>query len=188
MARHPEVKEKEIIEAGLLLEQKGKMANPGAIRAQLGFKGGLVRIRQIWEKYKMTVDENAIGASSSGMKFEELPSTIADVSEELLIKQRKVIENIIVESFLHCQRTYDARLEEKTQKYESDISFYKEYEVNVDESISKLEKELKEVQVEATELAKQNANLVVENASLKGQVLSYEKALKPDLTKQKVPA
>ena len=188
MARHPEVKEKEIIEAGLLLEKKGKMANPGAIRAQLGFKGGLVRIRQVWEKYKNTSGENGTDGNCSGMKFEELPSSIADASEELLIKQRKVIENIIVESFLHCQRIYDARLEEFSQKYEADMAFHKEYEVSADESISKLEKELKEVQVEATELAKQNANLVIENASLKGQVLSYEKALKPDLTKQKVPA
>ena len=52
MARHPEVKEKDIIEAGLALEQKGKMPNPGAIRAQLGFKGGLLRIRDVWEKHQ----------------------------------------------------------------------------------------------------------------------------------------
>lgn len=47
MARHAEVKEKEIIDAALILEKKGKIPNPGAIRAQLGFRGGLSRIRKV---------------------------------------------------------------------------------------------------------------------------------------------
>jgi hypothetical protein len=47
MARHPEVKEKEIISAALRLAEYGKTPNPGAIRVELGHKGGLVRIRQV---------------------------------------------------------------------------------------------------------------------------------------------
>lgn len=39
MARHAEIKEKEIIEAGCVIQQRGKVPNPGAIRAQLGFRG-----------------------------------------------------------------------------------------------------------------------------------------------------
>lgn len=175
MARHPEVKEKEIIEAGLLIQSKGKMANPGAIRAQLGFKGGLVRIRQVWEKYQNSHFGNTNGEEMVGMKFDELPSEIADASEELLMRQRREIENIVVESFLRCQRLFETRLDGQVQKYEADMAYYKEYEMSADESITKLEKELSSVQSEATDLAKQNASLLIANAELKGQLFSYEK-------------
>ncbi|WP_233269073.1 hypothetical protein [Paraglaciecola sp. L1A13] len=51
MARHPDVQEKDIIQAGRELEDMGKKPNPGAIRAQLGYHGGLMRIKSIWEAF-----------------------------------------------------------------------------------------------------------------------------------------
>ena len=57
MARHPEVSEQQIIDAGLALEKRGKRPNAGAIRVQLGDRGGLARIKSIWEAYQGNRDE-----------------------------------------------------------------------------------------------------------------------------------
>lgn len=45
MARHAEVKEQDIIDAGVALENSGKRANSGSIRVKLGNRGGFSRIK-----------------------------------------------------------------------------------------------------------------------------------------------
>ena len=57
MARHPEVSEQQIIDAGLALEKRGKRPNAGAIRVQLGDRGGLARIKSIWENYQNQINQ-----------------------------------------------------------------------------------------------------------------------------------
>jgi hypothetical protein len=176
MARHPEVKEKDIIEAGLALEQKGKMPNPGAIRAQLGFKGGLLRIRDVWEKHQA---KHSCGLTDNDYQsaFEDLPTEIADATEELIMQQKVKLEHLVVCAFQRCQSLFDKRLDDHLSKHDQQIAFYREYETSADTSINKLDDEAKELQSELKLLAEQNAKLLIENAKLSGQVAAFEKTL-----------
>ena len=79
MARHPEVKEKEIISAALRLAGNGKTPNPGAIRVELGHKGGLVRIRQVWESYQAKNSGMPTTDSHIEFSFDDLPTDLDDV-------------------------------------------------------------------------------------------------------------
>ena len=94
MARHPEVKEKEIIEAALALEKLGKIPNPGAIRAKLGFKGGLVRIRNVWDKH-LTKRSGNEDEKEDQLSLEDLPSDLADAAQHSILMQKKSFEQIV---------------------------------------------------------------------------------------------
>jgi hypothetical protein len=52
MARHPDVSEKEIIDADISLEKANKRVNPGVVRVQLGNKCSFSRIKATWDKHK----------------------------------------------------------------------------------------------------------------------------------------
>lgn len=178
MARHPEVKEKEIIEAALALQEKGKAPNPGAIRAQLGFRGGLVRIRDVWAKYQAKqAGETDNKRDDSRLSLDDLPDEVADAVSVLILRQKEQLEHIAIASYQRCQSIFEKRLAHHVSKYERDIAFYRDYELNADESILKLEVEMKELQAELKELADQNASLLLNNSKLSGQLLAYEKAL-----------
>lgn len=178
MARHPEVKEKEIIEAALAVQERGKIPNPGAIRAQLGFRGGLVRIRDVWAKHQ------AKGAGGSGndcneiqLSLNDLPSELSDALTELITQQKGQLERIAVASYQRSQSVFERRLNEHMNKYDREMAFHREYELSADESIRKLEAELKDLQAELKELADQNASLLISNSKLSGQLIAFEKAL-----------
>jgi hypothetical protein len=145
MARHPDVKEKEIIDAGLALELKGKMPNPGAIRAELGFRGGLVRIREVWERYHAKRSGESHEAEQT-LSLDNLPTEIADATATLIEQQRAQLERIIVCSFQRCQSLFDKRLDDHLAKHDSELAFYREYEISADTSITKLEEEIKDTQ------------------------------------------
>lgn len=187
MARHPEVKEKEIIEAALALQEKGKIPNPGAIRAQLGFRGGLVRIRDVWAKHQAKkVSESDGGRDESKLSLDDLPDEITDAVNVLILRQKEQLEHIAIASYQRCQSIFEKRLDQHVSKYEVDMAFYRDYEINADESICKLEGELKDLQSELKELADQNASLLISNSKLSGQLVAFEKAL-PDVQKQSAP-
>ncbi|WP_371194633.1 DNA-binding protein [Glaciecola sp. SC05] len=183
MARHPEIKEKDIIEAGLALEEKGKMPNPGAIRAQLGFRGGLIRIRDVWNKHQAK-QIGAISTDEHQMLLEDLPSEIADATEQLIVQQKTQLERLVVCAFQRCQSLFDKRLDDHLSKHNQQMAFYKDYETNVDVSIKKLEDDAKDMQTELKDLAEQNAKLLIENAKLAGQVAAFERALPTPATTQ----
>ena len=183
MARHPEVKEKEIVDAAMALEAKGKIPNPGAIRAQLGFRGGLVRIREVWTKHQTKLGNDTAVDESNQLSLEDLPSEIADATSILITRQQAQFEHIVVASYQRCQVLFDKRLDEYIVKYDRDIAFYQEYEISADESITRLEADLKELQDELKELADQNATLLINNSKLSGQLLAFEKAL-PNIKKE----
>jgi predicted RNase H-like nuclease (RuvC/YqgF family) len=183
MARHPDVKEKEIIEAAMALEAKGKMPNPGAIRAQLGFRGGLVRIRDVWAKHQAKLGDSAALQDGNQLSLEDLPTELADATSTLINQQQAQLEQIVVASYQRCQSLFDKRLDEHIAKFDSDISFYREYELSADESITRLEADLRELQDELKALADQNATLLINNSQLSGQLLAFEKAL-PKVSKE----
>ena len=184
MARHPEVKEKEIIEAALFLQNKGKIPNPGAIRAKLGFRGGLVRIRDVWASYQAKQAGGVGSGDEEKVSLVDLPSEIADAITTLIFQQKEQLEQIAVASYQRSQSLFERRLDEYMDKHDRDIEFYRDYELSADESIRKLEAELKEMQVELKELADQNASLLISNSKMSGQLVAFEKALpkvKPDV-------
>ncbi|MGJ8674336.1 MAG: DNA-binding protein [Pseudoalteromonas sp.] len=176
MARHPEVKEKDIVEAGLALEKKGKMPNPGAIRAELGFKGGLLRIRDVWEKYQAKQNGGA-AIEENQLTLEDLPTEISDATEQLIKQQKNQLERLVVCAFQRCQTVFDGRLDDHLSKHDEQLAFYREYETSADTSIQKLESELRDLQSDVKDLAEQNASLLIENSKLAGQVTAFEKAL-----------
>lgn len=107
MARHPDVKEREIIEAALALQEKGKMPNPGAIRTQLGFRGGLVRIRDVWAKYQAKqAGESDTGTDQCKLSFDDLPDEIKDAVTVLILRQKEQLEHIAIASYQRCQSHY----------------------------------------------------------------------------------
>jgi len=176
MARHPEVKEKEIIEAGLALEHKGKVPNPGAIRAQLGFRGGLQRIRRVWNTYEEKRG-GATGEEGAQLTIDDLPTELFDACGYLISNQQKTLESLVVQAYTRCQVMFEKRLDNQMDQHHKSIEYFKGCEASADESIELLESELSSVQSEVKGLADQNAKLIIENAELKGKVKAYEQSL-----------
>ena len=173
MARHPEVKEKEIIDAAIALEKKGKVANPGAIRAQLGFRGGLARIRRVWESYQEKLN-GKISNDENQLTIDDLPSELSDAFSYLIAHQKTTLEGLIVQAYSRCQALFEKRLDEYTRQRNQQLQYFKECEISADESINKLEDEVQSLQTELKELADQNAELLLDNAELKGKVKAFE--------------
>jgi len=177
MARHAEVKEKEIIEAGIAIEKTGKLPNPGAIRAKLGFRGGLLRIRAIWEKYVAEKDNRIGGDKPTELSFTDLPSELAEASNALIDKQKYHLEQTVLHAYQRCQALFEKRLDDQINHHANAISYYAEYEKNADESIQKLEMHNGDLQSENTDLNYEVRNLTVENAKLKGSIAAFERLL-----------
>jgi hypothetical protein len=169
MARPPEVKEKEIIAVGLALELQGKIPNPGAIRAKLGFRGGLQRIRKVWDAHQSQGLGKAL-VHEEGLTFNELPGELADATTDLIEKQRYQFEQIVIHAYQRCQSIFERRLDESTRKFEETTNFYKDYEQDADESIQRLESELQALNLELNNLNKRNSYLQLENARLSGSL------------------
>lgn len=176
MARHAEVKEKEIIEAALVIEQKGKIPNPGAIRAQLGFRGGLLRIRRVWEAYQEKRD-GVQTDDDTQLNIDDLPTELSDAFGYLVSNQKRTLEGLVVQAYTRCQAMFEKRLDEHMSNHSENMAYFKESEASADESIKRLEDELRTVHTEVKELADQNAKLILENAELKGQVKAFEQSL-----------
>jgi hypothetical protein len=176
MARHAEVKEKEIINAGLILEQKGKLPNPGSIRAQLGFRGGLSRIRRVWESYLEKRGDLA-SEEQSDLRMEDLPSEISHAFQYLIANQKQTLEGIVLQMYQRCQALFEKRLDEHVKNYELRLQYMKECEISADESIQRLEEEINSLQAESKDLASQNARLIVENAEAKGKLIAYQRPI-----------
>lgn len=187
MARHPEVKEKEIIEAALTLEKSGKTPNPGAILASLGFRGGLIRIRDVWDSYNAKRVGNLGEIDSQELSLDDLPSDISDAAVQMITRQREQLEFLIISAFRRCQKLYEKRADDLILKHQESLNFYKDYETSADQSIKLLETGIDELQSELKILAKQNANLLIENSKLSGQVAAFEVSL-PNAIKQTNPS
>jgi chromosome segregation ATPase len=170
MARHPEVKEKDIIKAGIALEASGKIPNPGAIRAQLGFKGGLLRIKTVWLKYTDEQEQSYLSEQRQQMQLESLPAEISDNMGVVTDKLTESLERLIVQAYQQAQEMFEKRLNAVQRDFENKADYFETYEKEIDACLSKSEQELSESVEEAKSLAAQNANLIVENANLKGQL------------------
>lgn len=177
MARHPEVKEKDIIQAGIALEASGKIPNPGAIRAQLGFKGGLLRIKTVWSKYTDEREQSYLSEKQQQMQLESLPSEISDNMGVITVKLTESVERLTVQAYQLAQEMFEKRLNATHRDFENKAEYFDGYEKEIDASLLKSEQELRESAAEARSLADQNASLIVENANLKGQLQALQRQL-----------
>lgn len=174
MARHPEVKEKEIIEAALALQKKGKVPNPGAIRAQLGYRGSLVRIKSVWQNFIQQRDQKLMPEAETELCFEALPENYADNAKELIKRLNIALEQVVVEAYQYSSKVFEKRAQDIESRGEAKLHQYVEAEHEADKSISRLEVEIDDLQKELSEIADQNAKLLIENAELRGRLAVFD--------------
>jgi hypothetical protein len=174
MARHPEVSDKAIIQAGKEIEKLGKKPNPGSIRAQLGFKGGLARIKTVWNAFERERNFKLIDSEPVQLSLDALPVDYAKNATQLISKLSDALEQMMIEAYQHSQTLFDKRLKILDSKYQEKDIYYSEYEQAADSSIKKLEYELYETSAELKQLADQNAKLLLENSRLIGRLSVFE--------------
>jgi chromosome segregation ATPase len=174
MARHPEVKEKDIIQAGIALEASGKIPNPGAIRAQLGFKGGLLRIKKIWLNFTNEREQSYLSEQQQHMQLESLPSEISENMGIITSKLTESLERLTVQAYQIAHEMFEKRLNAVQRDFENKAEYFDVYEKEIDASLAQSEQELTECSNETKSLADQNAKLIVENAHLKGQLQALQ--------------
>ncbi|MGQ8367452.1 DNA-binding protein [Glaciecola sp. 1036] len=182
MARPADVKEKDIIAAGQALEQQGKIPNPGAIRAKLGFKGGILRIRKVWDAHVAGDAIDNTSASQDEMAFQQLPDELTDAISALIDKQRYHLEQITVHAYQRAQALFEQRLDDATRKFKDTMAYYEDYELNADTSIQRLEDEVKQLQREVNHNQKQTSSLEKENARLQGALDALNYAMRQPLS------
>ncbi|MCK7460227.1 DNA-binding protein [Idiomarina aminovorans] len=170
MARHPEVSEQQIIDAGLALEKRGKRPNAGAIRVQLGDRGGLARIKSIWDSYENQRDEPLYPTTRSDLSFDVLPSAYADEAELLIEKVSQAMKHMAIAAYGDAQSLFERRLKSIEANHAASIAHYQESEQSAVDCVEKFEDELDEIQAERDALAEQNAKLMIENAELRGRL------------------
>lgn len=174
MARHAEVSAKSIVQAGKELELKGKAPNPGAIRAHLGYRGGLIRIKSIWDDYVKQRSDKLAPEAKSQINFDSLPESYANNTRELIKNLTAALEQLVLEAYINSRNMFEKRIQEieKSEKLKSQE--YSEAELAADESISRLEDEASQLQSELNTLADQNAQILLENAELRGRLAVFD--------------
>jgi chromosome segregation ATPase len=170
MARHAEISEKAIIQAALELEAIGKRPNPGAIRAHLGYKGGLLRIKSIWEQYDVQRKDKLIPKQLTELTFDALPQEYAQNASSLIERISEALEQLTIEAYTSCQTIYEKRETAIEKSTKEKLLQFEEAEKDADKSIKNLESDVDELQTEINSLAAQNAKLLIENAELKGRL------------------
>jgi chromosome segregation ATPase len=174
VARHPEVKESEIVKAGMALEASGKIPNPGAIRAQLCFRGGLLRIKTVWSKFIDEREQSYLSDKQQQLQLEALPTEISDNMGIITNKLTESLERLTVQAYQIAQEMFEKRLNANKAEFEAKAEYFDSYEKEIDLSIEQSEIELRDCSAEAKTLAAQNATLIVENANLKGQIQALQ--------------
>lgn len=174
MARPPEISEKSIIQAGLELESMDKLPNPGAIRAHLGYRGGLLRIKAIWEAFIQKRDRDFLQEIPSEIMLDALPDAYSANSISLMNKVSNALEQLIIEAYINSQQLFEKRLKALEQTENKKLEHYIASEKYADKSITRLENELDDLQQELERLADQNAKLVIENAEFRGRLAVFD--------------
>ncbi|WP_438863294.1 DNA-binding protein [Neptunicella sp.] len=176
MARHPEVTEKAIIQAGLEIEKLGKAANPGAIRVHLGYRGGLMRIKSIWEGFVQKRSQKLLPDPKTEVTLDSLPNEYSSNAVQLMERVSTAIEQLTVEAYIVSQQVFEKRLKTMEKDHEQRVATLNEAEVSADMSIKQLENELDDVQKDLQDLADQNAKLLIENSELRGRLSVFEES------------
>lgn len=170
MARHPEVSEAEIISAGSKLISQGKTPNPGAIRAALGDRGGLARIKSVWEEHLSQQGELDIRLNKDELSYADLPSDVVQAVDAFITAIQKQIQRVTVDAYERSRFQFEKRLQLLESQWQQRLAYYEDYEQEVDMAFKKMQKEISVLDSETTKLAQQNADLLLENSELKGRL------------------
>ncbi|MGK0234712.1 MAG: hypothetical protein ACI9EK_001238 [Psychroserpens sp.] len=127
MSRPPEVTEKEIIDAGIALEERGRFPNPGAIRGELGNKGSFTRINKIWENYVQS--REACDTPDENDTEIDLPADILENLENNIKQAIKNTKNITISSFKSAQKIAEKRIFSTIEEYKSKVAYFEESEI-----------------------------------------------------------
>lgn len=170
MARHAEVKEQDIIDAGVALENSGKRANSGSIRVKLGNKGGFARIKEVWENHvKIREDANVTSEDDGNI---ELPSEIQESLERNIKQAVKNLENITVNSYKVAQQIAEKRVSSTIDEYKAKIDDFEESEQQAGVALEACDEQISNLYDEIENLQGKNEKLLSENSHLSGQMSS----------------
>jgi chromosome segregation ATPase len=170
MARHAEVKEQEIIDAGIALENSGKRANSGSIRVKLGNRGGFARIKEVWEKH---ISNRGTGDSDVDSDIDiELPTEIQDNLERNSKQAVKNLETITINSFKVAQQIAEKRVSSTIEEYKAKIEDFEESEQQAGIALESCDNQISDLNDEVESLLNKNEKLLSENSHLSGQMSS----------------
>lgn len=170
MARYAEVKEQEIIDAGISLESSGKRANSGSIRVKLGNRGGFARIKEVWEKH---ISNRGTGGSDVDSDTDiELPAEIQDNLERNSKQAVKNLEAITVNSFRVAQQIAEKRVSSTIEEYKAKIEDFEESEQQAGIALEACDNQISDLNDEVESLQNKNEKLLSENSNLAGKISS----------------
>jgi len=170
MARHAEVKEQDIIDAGVALENSGKRANSGSIRVKLGNRGGFARIKEVWENHVKTREDANVTSEDDGNI--ELPSEIQESLERNIKQAVKNLENITVNSYKVAQQIAEKRVSSTIDEYKAKIDDFEESEQQAGVALEACDEQISNLYDEIENLQGKNEKLLSENSHLSGQMSS----------------
>jgi len=170
MARHAEVTEQEIIDAGIALESSGKRANSGSIRVKLGNRGSFTRIKEVWGHHMTDKESNDI-TTKSDAKI-DLPAEIQENLERNIKQAVKNLEIITVNSFKVAQQIAEKRVSSTIEEYKSKIGDFEESEQQAGIALETCDDQIADLNDEVELLKIKNEKLLSENSHLSGQISS----------------
>ncbi len=154
MARHAEVKEQEIIDAGIAIENLGKRANSGSTRVKLGNCGDFIRIKEVWDnhvKNRESEDDT------------ELPAEIQDPLERNVKQAVKNLESITANSYKVAQQIAEKRVSSTIDEYKSKIDDFEESEQQAGIALESCDEQISDLHDEIENLQDKNEKLLSEN-------------------------
>ncbi|AWB57843.1 DNA-binding protein [Colwellia sp. Arc7-D] len=181
MARHAEISKEEIIKAGVAIENAGKRPNSGAIRVQLGNRGGFARIKEVWESYAN--ERSSESLSNDNETDIELPT---EIQENLDINVKRAIKNlkdITINSYKVAQRLAEKRVSSTIEEYKSKIESFEESEQQAGIALEACDDKIADLYDELEQLQTKNEKLLSDNSHFSGQIESAMKRI-TDLEKK----
>jgi len=170
MARHAEVKEQDIIDAGIALENSGKRANSGSIRVKLGNRGGFARIKEVWEQYATNRETDDLNSDNDADI--ELPAEIQESLERNIKQAVKNLEGITINSYKVAQQIAEKRVSSTIDEYKAKIDDFEESEQQAGIALEACDLQISDLHDEIENLQTKNEKLLSENSHLSGQMSS----------------
>ena len=172
MGRIAEYTEKEIIDAGKSILDKGPVST-FAIRNLLG-GGDSVRIKKVWNNYYSNEVNNK---DKLNIITIDLPSELRDEIEINNANVNKSLENFAINSYSKAMVIADKRVESTIAEYKSKIAEFEESENQATIAIETCDKSIVNLNKNIDELKKTNLDLTSENSKLEGILLSSRETI-----------
>ena len=83
---------------------------------------------------------------------------------------QKQIQRVTVDAYERSRFQFEKRLQLVESQWQQKLAYYEDYEQEIDTALKKQKKTISVLDAENTKLAKQNADLLLENSELKGRL------------------